>query len=258
MPRFFVNLVLVLVVIMSSACSPTASSTLPDLNGTSWVAVQIGDLTPPENIQSTLYFDQGKINGKAACNSFFGEYTIEDGTLAMSGIGSTMMFCAEGMEQETAFLVALEATAAYRLEGESLSLLDADGKTLAVLAKLQHATLEGPLWQLSTLNNGQQAVSSLPAGVEITAQFADGRVSGSAGCNKYFADYTVDGDKLTVSGVGSTKMFCGEPKGVMDQEALFLQAMEKAARFEIREQSLTVFDAEEGVLLQFVAAGDAP
>lgn len=257
MSRFIVNLTLILGVVMCNACNSTAAAGIPDLNGTSWVAVQIGDLTPSENIQSTLYFDQGKINGKAACNSYFGEYTIEDGNLAISGIGSTMMLCAEGMEQETAFLGALQATTAYRIEADRLILLSAGGDTLAVLAKLQHAQLEGPLWQLSTLNNGQLAVSSLPAGVEITAQLADGRVSGSAGCNKYFADYTVDGDQLTVSGVGSTKMFCGEPKGVMDQEALFLQALEKAARFEIREQSLTIFNAEGGVLLQFAAVDDA-
>jgi len=253
MSRFFVNLALVLAVTMLSACSSTSSIDLPDLNGTSWVAVQIGDLTPPENIHSTLYFDQGKIAGKAACNSFFGVYEMKDQSLTMSGVGSTMMFCAEGMEQETAFLGALQVTTTYRMDGDQLRLLDADGNTLVTLARLQHAALEGPLWQLTMLNDGQDAVTSLPEGVVISAQFGDGRVSGSGGCNQYFGDYTVNGGELTVSGIGATKMFCGEPEGVMDQEALFLQALEKAARFEIREQSLTVFGAEGGVLLQFSA-----
>ena len=39
----------------------------------------------------------------------------------------------------------------------------------------------------------------------------------------------------------------------MDQEALFLQALSQAVRFDIREQSLTVFGANGETLLQFQA-----
>ena len=54
-------------------------------------------------------------------------------------------------------------------------------------------TLEGPRWVLVsyTAENGKMA-SALPD-VETTAQFADGTVSGSTGCNAYNAPYEAKG-----------------------------------------------------------------
>lgn len=255
MSRFFISLLLVLVVSMLSACSPIH---FDELNGTSWYALQIGDLIPPEDIRSTLSFTESQFTGKGSCNTISGRYFLKEQKLSFENIFITLVNCMYGREQEKAFLNALDFVATYRVEGEQLYLLGAEGQTLVVLAPIQSAQISGPLWNLDLLNNAQQVISSLPEGVEITAQFVDKRVFGSAGCNQYFADYKLVGDRLSFSGVASTRMFCGEPEGVMEQESLFLQALEKAARFEIREQFLTVFDAEGGVLLQFVVAGDAP
>ena len=50
---------------------------------------------------------------------------------------------------------------------------------------------------MTAYNNGKQAVVSGVADTEVTAVFgADGQLSGSAGCNRYNAPYTVDGDRL--------------------------------------------------------------
>ncbi len=245
MSRLFV---LILVVTLTSACGPVYSD---ELSGTSWYAVQIGDLMPAEDIRSTISFTDGKFTGKGACNTIDGNYITGNQKLHLN-VFITLVNCIEGMEQEKAFTEALTLTTAYRVEGQQLYLLDAEGQTQVEMAPINPAQISGPTWQLAQINN-QGAVSSLPAGVEISAQFVDNRVSGSAGCNQYFADYQLIGDRLSFNGIGSTKMFCGEPEGVMEQEALFLQALEKAARFEIREQSLKVFDAEGGELLQFSA-----
>jgi heat shock protein HslJ len=241
------------VVVMMSSCALPVQNQTPDLENTSWQVVQIGDLTPPANIRSTVYFEKEGVNGSGGCNSYFGSYTRNSEKITFSGLGSTMMYCEEAMDQETAFLNALQSAARYRVEDGKLTLLDASDQTLMILAPIQHAELSGPTWKLSALNNGQQAVSSLPEGAEITAQFKDGRVEGSAGCNKYFATYEVEGDRLMVTNPGSSKMFCGEPEGVMEQEALFLQALPLAARFEIREQSLTIYGETGETLLQFTA-----
>ncbi len=247
MSRLFVNLLLILVVTMTGACGPIHTD---ELSGTSWYAVQIGDLTPAEDIRSTISFTDGKFTGKGACNTVDGSYITRDQGLLHLNVYITLVSCMEGREQEKAFTEALGLTTAYRVEGQLLYLLDAEGQIQVEMAPIQPAQISGPIWQLAQINN-QGAISSLPAGVEISAQFVDQRIFGSAGCNQYFADYRLLGDRLSFSGIGSTKMFCGEPEGVMDQEALFFQALEKAARFEIREQSLTVFDAEGVTLLQF-------
>ena len=222
------------------------------LAGTSWQAISIGDLVLSPEIRSTIYFEKDEVNGNAGCNSYFGAYTQQGQKLTFSELGSTMMFCMEGMEQETAFHAALATVTQYRLENGLLTLLDDQGETLVVLSPIQHAILSGPVWQANVVNNGQQAVSSLPEGVQITAQFQDGKIQGSAGCNNYFGAYQLEEDgQLTIQDLGSTEMFCNEPAGVMDQESAFLQALSQAASYQIREQSLTILDANGAALVVF-------
>ena len=66
-------------------------------------------------------------------------------------------------------------------------------------------SLVGSVWTLTALN-GQPP---LP-GTTITAEFgADGRVTGSSGCNDYPGPYEVDGNKLTFGErMVSTLMAC--------------------------------------------------
>ena len=53
---------------------------------------------------------------------------------ALSGIASTLMACAAGMEQEQAFLGALGEAARWRVLGSHLELFDAHG---AIVARLE-------------------------------------------------------------------------------------------------------------------------
>jgi heat shock protein HslJ len=253
MSRFFICILLLLTGILFSACTPPAKNEPPKLDNTSWYALNIGDLTPAQDKSSTLYFGKDGISGSTGCNRYFGSHTLEGEKITFSQIGSTMMFCEETAQQETAFLNALKAAAGYRVTEGKLVLSDKAGQTLVTLAPIQHAELGGPTWNLTMLNNGKQAVSSLPKGIEISAQFKEGRVQGSAGCNTYFASYKVEGEQLTISNPGSTKKMCSQPEGVMAQESLFLQALGNAARFEIREQTLTVYGADNQVLMKFSA-----
>lgn len=93
---------------------------------------------------------------------------------------------------------------------------------------------------------GAGAESEPLPGTEITLRLEEGQLSGSAGCNNYFADYTVEGATLTLGPAGSTRMAC---------EAEFLAALEKVASYQTRLETLSLYDAEGGLLLQFHAAG---
>jgi heat shock protein HslJ len=64
----------------------------------------------------------------------------------------------------------------------------------------------------------------------VTARFAHGQVSGSAGCNNYSASVSSDGaQKLTIGKIKSTRMFCSKP--IMTQETLYLKTVENAAEW---------------------------
>ena len=86
--------------------------------------------------------------------------------------------------------------------------------------------LEGVTWQLSELNKGQ----SLVEGTEITATFANGKISGSAGCNNYSAALT-PGERtaVTVGPAVSTRKAC--PELVMAQEAEYLSALQSVTQW---------------------------
>ena len=103
-------------------------------------------------------------------------------------------------------------------------------------------------------NNGNGGFASLLIGSEILALFGDdGRVTGSAGCNNYFASYQVEGETLLVGPAGTARMMCTEPEGVMDQEAAYLAALGSATTYQIKGGSLQVWDADGSHMLSYEA-----
>jgi heat shock protein HslJ len=109
--------------------------------------------------------------------------------------------------------------------------------------------LEGVTWQLESYLNSQGEMSTVLPETTITAIFEGGNVSGSAGCNNYFASYTVDGSSLTIEPGGSTMMACAEP--IMQQEADYLSALATAASYQIVDGMLEITNAEGATILVF-------
>lgn len=115
------------------------------------------------------------------------------------------------------------------------------------------ARLAGTRWMLEAYGKpgGQK---QLLEGTEITANFgADGEVSGSAGCNQYFATYAIAGKELTFAQLAFTEMACLEPAGVMEQEQAFLSALQGVQQFKLADGQLQLLTAD-GWLLTFRAA----
>lgn len=81
-------------------------------------------------------FDGTRVSGSGGCNRISGGYLREGGSLRIGPLAATRMACvdAERGQLESAFVDALQATTAYSLlGGNQLTLLDASGRTLAVL-----------------------------------------------------------------------------------------------------------------------------
>jgi putative lipoprotein len=101
--------------------------------------------------------------------------------------------------------------------------------------------IKGTAWTVSTIA-GQQTVP----GAQPTISFgSDGAISGSTGCNQYSGTYTVDGDKLTVSQLATTRKACADP-AVNAQEAAVTAALTGATSWSIGSDSnLTIKGAAE-------------
>jgi uncharacterized lipoprotein YbaY len=108
--------------------------------------------------------------------------------------------------------------------------------------------LEDHLWILASLG-GEEVLE----GTQITADFTDGQVAGSAGCNNYFASYESTDYSLTVGPAGSTMMFCAEPEGAMEQEMQYLGALGNSAAYQIEDGLLKIFDGAGEEILVFYA-----
>ena len=98
------------------------------------------------------------------------------------------------------------------------------------------------VWDLFSYNNGKGAIQSVITGSGVTVDFrADGKLSGSGGCNQYSAEYTTTASNgITITQPINTLMACGEP--IMQQETLYLSALQQATKYEISGDQLTLFD----------------
>ena len=111
------------------------------------------------------------------------------------------------------------------------------------------AALESKTWVL--ISHGTEGqLQTVLAGVEITATFnpEEAEVRGSSGCNQYFGEYKVKGRELSVSNIAFTEMACLTPEGVMEQEQEFLSIFVAAESFEIQEDKLIIFTANDQLL----------
>ncbi len=115
--------------------------------------------------------------------------------------------------------------------------------------------LEGRLWSLVSYAGADGEPIEVLPGTEVTARFDGGALGGSAGCNNYFGNYVLEGERLSVEVSGTTKMACDGP--VMEQESAYLAALAGAAAYRLVEDQLEITDADGAELLAFVAVQPA-
>ena len=110
--------------------------------------------------------------------------------------------------------------------------------------------LDGSRWILTDYFMEGLSQSAL-SGTTVSLEFGDdGRISGSAGCNHYFAGYGITGTTITIGPAGSTEMYCTGP-GVMGQESAYLALIRDAASVTIKNDRLTLADAKGTTILSF-------
>ncbi|MDP3976451.1 MAG: META domain-containing protein [Pseudomonas sp.] len=72
---------------------------------------------------------------------------------------------------------------------------------------------------------------------------ADGRAYGNAGCNHWFASYTLAGEQLSFAAAGSTRKLCAP--ALMKQEARFLDSLGQVQRWDVSPiEQLRLWPAE--------------
>ncbi len=126
--------------------------------------------------------------------------------------------------------------------------------TIHSMEKLDAPEEISPLSGVWTLTGyfARGAMEPVIPGTSVSAEFGEeNRVTGTSGCNHYFAEYSVLKDRLTIGAVGSTLMYCSG-EGIMEQETVYLGLLSDAARFGIQGEDLRIYDTQGKEILHFV------
>ncbi|MBC8075003.1 MAG: META domain-containing protein [Chloroflexales bacterium] len=107
--------------------------------------------------------------------------------------------------------------------------------------------LMGTAWRLETYGPAGAPVAA-PNGAEAMVTFGDdGRVTGDTGCNRFFGPYQIEGDEIVFGALGATRKACiGEER--QRQEGALLAALRGDVRYELADDTLRLFAANDAVL----------
>jgi heat shock protein HslJ len=110
--------------------------------------------------------------------------------------------------------------------------------------------LPGTSWVLVDLD-GAAPVGETPPTIAFDDQ---GGVTGTAGCNTFNGEVTIDGSDLSFGPLATTQMACVE-EGVADQEQAFLAAVQDATSYTVDDEGRLVL--QDGATLTFEVAAEA-
>jgi putative lipoprotein len=117
----------------ATAAAESTESTKPDvpLTNTYWKLVQLNGaaVEPGEGKELHMILrGDDQVGGYAGCNQFTGSVTLSGDAISFGPIASTRRMCADAMQQEDAFLQALENAQRFSISGESLAIENAGGE----------------------------------------------------------------------------------------------------------------------------------
>lgn len=245
--------ILTVIVLAVLGARLTAAQETSDLVGSRWELAGYGDpdaLTPVVGDRPvTLEFIDGeRLGGNGGCNGYGSSYTLNGDALSVEAVISTMMACmTDGlMEQEQAYFAALQGATRYEIvDGMLVIEYGEEGQHMVFIPA---RNLTDGSWQLIAFaQDGEQ--TPVIEGTQISAVFdAEGRISGSGGCNSYGGSFSAAEGGLTFSGLFSTERACLE-EGVMEQERAYFDALQAATRYSIIRNALVIDTGDGGQLI---------
>lgn len=214
-----------------------------NLAGRTWRWV--GTTTPVQSIRpndpnryTIEFLTDGTAAIQADCNRVVAAYTTDGQSITITPGPSTLAMCPPDSKGDL-FVQQLSGASIFFYQGGDLYIdLFASGGTM----RFAPNAVAGPAGPESVTDLPFRVVSFGPAGTQtpiidgtdISIQFdsAAGQVSGTSGCNNFFGAFNTQSGAFSMGPFGSTMMFCGEPEGVMEQEASILEALGGATSFQ--------------------------
>ena len=103
-------------------------------------------------------------------------------------------------------------------------------------------------WSLKKVYTGQ-AIQAVDTKAFIRFDKEKGSAGGNGSCNSFGSNSTINGHEVSFKNIFSTKMYC---EAVQQIESSFFNRLERANRFEIKDNTLFLYHDKE-TLLEFIA-----
>ena len=113
------------------------------------------------------------------------------------------------------------------------------------------AALQNTNWKLAVLASVPVTYYPGERHMNLVLQ-PDGRMTGFSGCNRLAGGYTLQGDRLSLAPVASTRMTCEQRDS---QERFFLAMMSRVSRWRVMGAWLELSEDNGAVVARFEAAG---
>lgn len=158
-----------------------------------------GDVEPPDGYPVTATLEDGRISGRAACNTYGGAMVVTGERFELDAVSATEMACEPAaMAAEAAYVRALRAADRVRRDAARL-VLTGPGTELVFtrLPTVPARALVDTSWTLETLIVGETATST--TGTGTLRLRPDGSIEGSTGCRAFSGRYVVRGDEVVVT-----------------------------------------------------------
>jgi len=200
--------------------------------------------------QVRLSFADGSLSAHAGCNHLGAGYSLDQGRLVVGAMSMTEMGCDALRHQQDELVAALlTSRPSLRIDGDQLILDGSEGVATFRDRRVVEPDLPlvGPTWTLTTLIEGDAAMS-VPGDVVARLQFADdGTFHVEPGCNTGNGSYVAGEGVISFGPIGLTRMAC---PGDRDRvERAVLEVLSGEVEFEIHSGTLTLRSGDRGLQL---------
>lgn len=237
-----------LLAVLLGACNqaPAGASPTPPLSplaNTDWTLTQIAGRDLPAGTNITLLFGIFNASGFSGCNQYNVGYRTLDTGLLFGAVSSTRASCGQTLDTfEVGYYSSLDSVTHWAVANDTLTLTKATAETILVYQRMAPATVQGA-WTVTMVNNGQGAVTTIPAGVSANVSFnGDGTVQGFGGCNNFNGGYSTGAlDSIAIGPLMSTMKACGDPADSFERQ--LLTALGNSTKWDVTSGTLDLRDA---------------
>ncbi|MFB3389861.1 META domain-containing protein [Flavobacterium sp. LAR06] len=201
----------------------------------------------------TISSGSSTIQGKSGCNNFSVNYKnlAKKNRIETSSPIGTMMACDEkkmGLEQE--FMSSMN-NKMLKISRKKNIVIFKDLRAKSIM-EFTVPTQNG-IWSFIGKQNWKliqlEGVGKDYGPVSIKFDIAANKVSGNSGCNSFFGTYAAEGDFVSFSKIGATRMVCSDDQVSLTEQKI-LGYLNHKLRFDVADQTLN-FYLEDMLVMMF-------